>query len=268
MLRPSIFPRPGLRASFDQAVKAAFESQAHGPVLLTRDLRDLPAPAQRYIASSGALGRPRPQSLRIKFDAVMRQKPGAAALPARSDQFNFFADPTRLFFMRARLFGLPVGVFHAYGGGDASMRVRVAGLFNAVDIRGPELFQAETVTYLNDLCLFAPGALVDPRISWKPFDSRSCELSFRNGAVTVRARLFFNDRDELVNFVSDDRLALGADGKLHGFRFSTPIRDYGQHGGLRLPSHGDAVWHYPEGNFVYGSFDLRGFELDPGLPGS
>jgi hypothetical protein len=47
------------------------------------------------------------------------------------------------------------------------MRVKVASILMMVDAKGPEMDQAETVTLFNDLCVFAPGALIDPRIRWQ-----------------------------------------------------------------------------------------------------
>ena len=38
---------------------------------------------------------------------------------------------------------------------------------------------------------------------------------------------------------------------------STPLRDYKMNGGVNIMSYGEAVWHYPDGNFVYGKFHLK-----------
>ena len=97
------------RARFDELVAAEFAAQPLTPaVILTEDdLAPLPIPVQRYVRASGAVGRPRPRNVRIEFDAVMRRKPGDPGMAARSVQYNFFGRPSRLFFMTARMFGLP-----------------------------------------------------------------------------------------------------------------------------------------------------------------
>lgn len=231
-------------------------------ILDARAIRTLPEPVRRYIAYSGALGRPVPWNLRVAFDAVMRRKPGDKGMRAQSVQINFFDPPSRSFFMRARMFGLPVQVLHRYADAEAAMQVRVLGLFNMVDIRSHELFKAECVTVLNDLCCFAPGRLVDPRLRWKALDAHSAEAAFTNQGLTVKARLKFNAAGELVDFVSDDRYALQADGSLKNFRFSTPLTQHRDYGGIRLGGYGDAIYDYPEGPFVYGSFDLKSVEYN------
>src|SRR5690606_32263451 len=105
-------------------------------------------------------GKPVPRNMRIVFEAEMRRKRGGIPLAASSEQYNFLGENTsRFFFMKARQFLVPFRVSHAYSDREAAMTVRVAGLFTPVDIEGEELTRAETVTLLNDLCVFAPGAL-------------------------------------------------------------------------------------------------------------
>jgi hypothetical protein len=262
--------RPSLADEYQALLKAQFALHAAPtPVPLTREaIQSLPAPVRRYIERSGALGRPIPWNVRVEFEAVMRRKPGDGGMRARSEQVNFFDPPSRNFFMRARMFGLPVRVLHRYADAEASMQVRVLGLFDVVDIRSHELFKAECVTVLNDLCCFAPGRLTDPRLAWKGLDERRAEVAFTNQGLTVRAVLHFNEAGDLVNFVSDDRYALQPDGSLKNFRFSTPLSGHRDFGGIRLGGHGDAIYDYPSGPFVYGNFDLKSVEYNVGFQDS
>jgi hypothetical protein len=260
--------RRSLQAGYEEALRAAFEAQPLRPAapLGEADLSHLPAPVQRYLRRAGAVGRPRPQNMRIEFAARMWSKPGAAPMAATSVQYNFLGDPTRLFHMRARMFGLPVQVFHAYAGEQATMRVRVASLVDMVDLSGDELSTGETVTLLNDMCFFAPGALVDPRLLWTPLDERSAAVTFVNGRRRVAATLHFNERDELVDFTSDDRAALLPDGTLRRHRWSTPVDGYREFGGRWVGTHGLAVYAYPEGDFTYGDFTVRSVAWDVAGP--
>ena len=183
--------------SFDslhaEAVAREFERQPLRPAraLEDADLGRLPAPVARYVRASGAIGRPRPQNVRVEFDAVMRRKPGEAGMHARSVQYNFFGRPARLFLMQARMFGLPVRALHRYREEQATFQVRVARLATIVDLAGDGISRAETVTVLNDMSFLAPGALVDERITWRGIDDRSAEAVFENGPLRVAAVLLY-----------------------------------------------------------------------------
>ena len=151
-----------LRARYDQVVAAEFAAQPLTPdaaTLTAADLLGLPDPVRRYIQRSGAVGRPRPQNMRVVMDATMYRKPGAADAARGPCSTRFFGRPTRLFLMEARMFGLPVRALHVYRQETATFTVRVASTVNMVDLRGEEISATETVTVLNDMCLMAPGAL-------------------------------------------------------------------------------------------------------------
>ena len=115
---------------------------------------------------------------------------------------------------------------------------------------------AETVTLFNDMCLLAPGTLIDPGIVWEPVDATTVRARFTHGGQTIAATLQFNTAGELVNFQSDDRARSESDGTFTPRRFSTPVRDYRDFGPVRLMSFGEARWLLPDGEFTYGEFHL------------
>lgn len=256
-----------VRADYQSKVRAAFAAQPAGPapVVTADQLAPLPAAIRGYLAFTGALDKPRPRNMRLAFQAEMWRKPGGSPMDVRTEQYNFFDRPTRLFFLDTSMFALPVAGLHAYGDGNASMLIRAASLFDVVNASGPELAAAETVTALNDLTLYAPGALLDPRIHFEELDERRVRVTFAPGDHRVSAELHFGDQGELVSFVSDDRGALQDDGSFEKQRWSTPVSDYRDVDGRRVPTYGEAIYHTASGDFVYGRFRVTSVAWD--LPG-
>ncbi len=253
-----------LRARHDRVVAAEFATQPmmpRGATLAAEDLTGLPDPVRRYIERSGAVGRPRPQTMRVVMDAAMYSKPGQAPMRARSVQYNSFGRPTRLFLMDARMFGLPVRALHVYRQEQATFTVRVASTVTMVDLSGEAISAAETVTVLNDMCLMAPAALLDPRLSWRSVDDRCAAVTFTNGPHVVTATLMFNDHDELVDFWSDDRPD-SSTGTFVPMRWSTPVTEYRDVDGRHLLHRGSAVYLRQDGPFTYGEFTLRSIQYD------
>lgn len=255
----TLFSRNQSEERFQTSVKQEFENQplCEEEILSDRDMAHLPGPVRKYLAYTGAVGKSKVQNVFIAFDAEMFQKKGAAPMKAHSEQYNFFESYTRIFLMKAGKMGIPFRARHIYSLQQATFVVRVAGLFNAVDIKGEGLTKAETVTVLNDLCLFAPAGLIDNRLSWNEIDALSCGVTFTNGKYVVSAVLHFNEKGELINFVSDDRSALQDDGTLKSARWSTPVGNYREIEGRRIPTYGETIWNYPEGDFTYGKFTLK-----------
>lgn len=240
---------------------------ADEPLLEEAALASLPAPVRRYVERSGAIGRPVVRNFRAVFTGDFRNGLQGAWMQFRSEQYNRIDDPARLFYMRCRMFGLPVEGLHVCRSGAATMRIRIARFFTVADGRGPELDRSESVTLLNDICVLAPGALPAlPNLQWEEQGPLAALARFRHGAHAVTARLSFQPDGDLVNFYSEDR-SLSSDGRtFRPLPWSTPLRDYAMFGGHRLASYGEAVWQMPEGPFSYGRFHLQEIEYNQPRP--
>ena len=222
----------------------------------------LPACVQKYLNYTGAIGKSKPQNMCIEFDAEMYRKPGDKPMKSKSLQYNFYGNYSRLFLMKASKMGIPFRALHIYKNEQAIFQVKVAELFKVVDVSGEELTKAETVTLLNDMCIFAPECLVDNRLAWKEIDSLSAKVTLTNGNYVVSAMLYFNEVGELINFVSDDRSAIQDDGTMKSEQWSTPVSDYKEFDGRKIPTEGKTIWHYPEGEFTYGVFTLKSIKYN------
>ena len=256
-----------LRAQFERDVSDGLRRTASMPLLRDADIAALPSVVQRYIRVSGAIGQPRVQNFRAHFQGRIRSGPAARWMVFTGQQYNFFDAPSRLFYMDATMFGIPLKVLHRFVGPSATMRVKLVALVPLVNARGPIMDKAETVTLFNDLCVFAPGALMSPNISWREIDAHTVNATFTNLAHTVSAVLSFNGAGELIDFVADGRGAVSADGKSFvEMRWSTPLRDYRGFGVHRMASHGDGVWHAPAGDYSYVEFDIDDLEFNVSTP--
>ena len=215
-------------------------------LLTDADIALLPAPVQKYIRFTGAVNKPKVKNMKIAFDGEMRDK-GKDFFKFNSVQYNFFDDPARLFFMKAKMCGTIVPGYHCYQNATATMQVKLLGLFNLVNVKGKEMSKAETVTVFNDMCLMAPATLIDKRIEWTQIDSLSAKATFTNGVSKITAILYFNEQGQLINFISDDRYVIG---DMKQYRFSTPVKEYTQMNGRNIWKYGETIWHYPDGEFV------------------
>ncbi|MEO8905213.1 MAG: DUF6544 family protein [Polyangiaceae bacterium] len=251
------------RAEFERDIARGLRRSVANPPLTEADIAQLPAVVQRYIRLNGALGQPRVQNFHARFHGQIRSGPDARWMSFTGQQYNFYDQPSRLFLMSGSLFGVPFQAFHRFIGPSATMRVKLASAVTMVDAKGPQMDEAETVTLFNDLCVFAPGALVDPRIQWQVLGPQTVRASFTNLSHTIRALLSFNDRGELADFAADGRGAASADGKsFTQMRWSTPLAEYREFGAHRVMTRGEGIWHAPAGNYPYLRFELDEIEYN------
>ena len=228
------------------------------PILTQADLAPLPEPVQQYLVYTGAVGKPVVKSFKIEFKGQIRQNDTAAWMPFSSEQYNFLEASTRLFFMKATMKGLPVAGFHSFTNGRAFMDIRLLSLISVQYAEGPEMDTSETVTFFNDMCCLMPATLIDKRIQWTEVDGNKVKAVFTNNGISISAWLHFNDEGQLINFISDDRYAYQEDGSMRKFKWSTPLRDYREVNGYKVATSASLVYAYPEGDFTYGMFELKG----------
>lgn len=242
----------------DVAVRLGTSSKIEKILLTDKDIEYLPAPVQKYLRYAGVINKEKVNNVKIVFDVEMREK-GKDWFKATSVQYNFFDEPTRLFYMQAKMFGMTVPGYHRYVEAKATMDIRLFGLFSIVKQSGDIMNKTETVTLFNDMCLMVPATLIDKRIQWEPIDSLTTKAVFVNKGIIISAILYFNEAGQLINFSSDDRTAIS---DMKQYRFSTPIAGYKNIYGINVMSRGEAVWHYPDGDFIYGKFNLKNIKYN------
>jgi hypothetical protein len=245
------------RSLYNQEVVTGLREHSQQPRLLTKaDTAHLPPVVQRYLVFVCAMDKPQVLNYRLRFSGALRNGPDDKWMPMTAYQQSFATPPARLFLVESSMFGIPFNAFHRYVGPEATFRVRLASLLTVVDAHGAEMNKSETVTLLNDMFLLAPATLIDRNITWEEIDLQTVSATFTNAGNTVSAVVTFDSSGALINFVSDDR-SRTTDGKTYQqLRWSTPVSDWRDFDGRKLPVKGEALWTLPGGEFAYGRFEL------------
>jgi hypothetical protein len=231
-------------------------------LLLDSDIQHLPQVVQKYLRYVGAVGQEKVVNAGICFEGRIRSKKEDGWMKLQSEQYNFFDNPTRAFYIKASKMGIPVTGLHLYKDETAIMVIKLAGLFTIADAKGPEMDQGETVTLFNDMCLMAPATLIDKNILWETIDPLTVRAKYINGKLSITANLFFNKAGELINFISNDRFET-VDGKTYNnYPWSTPVKGYREYKGRMLPTSAETIYHKPDGEFCYGEFIIKEVEYN------
>jgi hypothetical protein len=108
----------------------------------------------------------------------------------------------------------------------------------------------------------APATLIDNRIEWLELARNKVKATFTNNGIKVTATLYFNEKGELVNFVSEDRFAIGENNSVSRHTWSTPLREYKHIHDYKLASYAETIYTYPSGDFTYATFTLKNIEYN------
>ena len=213
----------------------------------------LPEPVQRWLYFSGVVGKPKVLAVRLKQEGRFRQTPQQEWMPFTAEEYYITALPA--FIWKADIKAGPLFRISArdrLDGAEGNMLIRLLSLFTIADAYGEEINRGSLMRYLDEIIWF-PSAAVSEHILWEPVDDDSAQATISYGGLSVTARFFFDEAGRVVNIVTERYRDEG--GRFSAERWSTPILEYGEFDGLRLPVRGKAVWHLQNGDFEY--FDAR-----------
>lgn len=248
----------------EKEVQELFESQEAGePEAITEeDLKGLPEPVQRHLRYAGVVDRKKVKSVRLKQEGRFRQGEDGSWMSFEAEQYYTTEQPG--FIWKTDMNFLPlVSVVgrDKYYSGEGNMLIKLPPFIKIADARGDDIDQGTLVRYMNEIMWF-PTAYLSDYISWEPIDSASARAIMTDHGTTVSAVLYFDEKGRLVDFVADRYYAGGDETTLE--TWTTPIKEYGEMEGLRIPVKGEGVWELDSGSFAY--IELEVTELEYGVP--
>lgn len=216
-------------------------------IITEEDLDDLPPVVRRYFRFSQVIGKPKIESFGFVMRGRIRQSEDAKWMAMVSRQYNLLSDPARIYYVKGT--GTPMSGVDSYLSGKGRMQIKLFNLVSIANVGGPEMDESGLVTFLNDL-MFCPPAYFSVPVEWEQIDENHAVISLTDEGITVSATVSFGKDGRIVNWESDDRFA-EVDGEQRPDKWSTPIEEYGEVDGLRIPVSGRGVHNFDGNPYTY-----------------
>jgi len=211
------------------------------------DLKRLPEPVQKYLRYTQVVGKEKAMTVRLRQNGFFRQKVGQKWAPLEAEQYYTTDPPAFIWFGRIMMASfLSVAARDMYFEGKGNMLIKVLSRLTVADAKGKDMDEASLMRFLNEMMWF-PSAYLNEYIQWESIDAKSAKAIIHNGGVNASAVLYFNDLGELRNFKGERFCSIT--GKRESW--STPMSEYKEINGLRLPVKGEGVWNLQSGDFSY-----------------
>lgn len=213
------------------------------------DLEGLPICVQKWLENSRVIGKERIRTVRLRQKAVMRMKEGQPWMPTEVEQYFTVDEPG--FIWKAKIKAAPI--LHIVGrdkyyDGKGNMLIKILSFITVADARGKELDQGTLLRYLAESVWF-PTAALSSYIEWEEIDLNSARATMSYRGITASGVFMFNEKGEVINFVAERYMELN--GQYVMETWSTPMKDYKEFNGIRIPTKGEAIWHLETGDFIW-----------------
>lgn len=244
-----------------QEVQALFSGyKAHsGRIVTQEDLVGLPQNVQKWLEYSQVIGK-EIHTVRLKQKAEMRTKPDQPWLATQAEQY-FSADKPG-FIWNAKIQFAPL--IHLVGrdkyvDGNGHMLIKLMSLFAVADAKGPEINQGTLLRYLVETVWFPTAALND-FITWEEINTESAKAIISYGGVTASGVFTFNELGEVISFEGERYME--QDGKYSLESWLTPMGNYKEFDGIRIPSSGEIIWRLDTGDFNWFHWEIEDVEYN------
>lgn len=229
-------------------------------VVTEADIEGLPEPVQRWLKYSQIIGKERILSIRLKQKGFFRQKKDKNWMPFKAEEYYTTDSPAFIWYtiMKAAPF-LSITGRDMYYEGKGNMLIKLLSLITIANATGNEINQGTLLRFLNEIMWFPTAALND-YIKWDPIDSKSAKATMSYKDVTASAVFYFNEQGEFTNMIAERYMDI--DGQFSLEKWSTPISEYGEFNGIRIPIKGEAVWHLKSGDFSYIRLEITDIEYN------
>lgn len=221
-------------------------------VFIDNDFSHLPIAIQKYIENCGYIGTPKMSYLKMEYYNVdFSQGRNGPALTIDYTQYNFINAPCRMALIDSSMFGIPFEGYDYYQNGTGGMKGVIAKAITLFDQTGADMDKACLATFLAE-SLFAPTVLLQEYITFEEISDFEVRATITYGGQTASGIFTFNEQYEMISFTTNDRAATGTDGNIEYIPWSALCSDYQvSENGIKYPTKFQAVWNYPDGDFVY-----------------
>ena len=192
------------------------------------------------------------RSLKMEYHNVdFSQGKDRPALTIDYTQYNFINEPCRMALIDSSMFGIPFEGYDYYQNGTGGMKGVIAKAITLFDQTGADMDKACLATFLAE-SLFAPTVLLQDYITFEEISDFEVRATINYKGQTASGIFTFNEQYEMISFTTNDRAAQGTDGNIEYIPWSAICNDYQRsRNGIKYPTNFQAVWNYPDGDFVY-----------------
>jgi hypothetical protein len=233
-------------------------------VITESDLAGLPPPVQHWLRYAGVIGKPIPRTVRLRQRGYFRRDRADGWNPFVAEQYYSTVPPGLLWFvtMRASTW-IRVTGRDAYRNGHGSMVIKFWSIVPIANAGGKEIDQGASLRFLNEIMWF-PAAALQNYIRWEIVDGSHARATLTNGSQDVSAVFEFDPQGKIVTMSADRYMSNGKSFSLE--KWSTPILEYGEMNGLRIPIRGKGVWSLKDGDFTYIHLEVVEIQYDATEP--
>lgn len=246
--------------SFDRMVKKEVDellNDCHisNHTISENDLIQLPEIVQKWLKTSGVIGKKDMYAVRLQQKGEMRTKPNSNWMPFEATQYVNPKNPA--FSWHTNVKAMPMISMvgrDKLQNGEGEMLIKLAGIIPVVNEGENQKINSGTMLrFLSEMCWF-PSAVLNDYITWESIDKTTAKATFTHHSQEVSGIFYFTPKGDLIAFEADRYYGGGNDAKLEKWRIE--MTSYKPFDGVRIPNKANVIWKLAAGDFHWLSLEI------------
>ncbi len=227
----------------------------------TQMFAGMPGIVQKWLSTSGIVGKDSSQFVRLKQKGQMRTKAKGNWMPFTATQYFTVDEPQ--FVWKAKVKMMPFVTMYGRDKltkGKAEMTIKLAALVNLVNARANyKLNSATMIRYLAEISWF-PAAALSNYIKWESIDATSVKATMSYSGIIVSGIMHFKESGDLVCFEAERYMGDGKNASLE--KWCVEVDDYKTFHGIRIPYKNKVTWKLKSGDFTWATIEVTDIEYN------
>ncbi|HSL88547.1 MAG TPA: DUF6544 family protein, partial [Ignavibacteriaceae bacterium] len=243
--------------SVDLEISEMLSAAVDKKEILTEDnVTYLPSIVQKWLKNSGAVGKEKISSVRLKQKGQMKMKPDQEKW-YEANAVQYFTVDNPAFIWKVKVEMMPLVYFTGrdmFKDGKGSMIIKILSLINIVnDSDNEKLNQGTLQRYLGEIIWF-PTAAVSPYIKWEEVDSLTAKATMTYKGTIGSAVFTFNQNGDFEKFSAMRYMGTEEDSQLKEWVIT--LNEYAVYDGINIPVNGEATWKLDDGDFTWYKLEI------------
>lgn len=227
--------------------------------ITNEQIRLLPPAVQKWLQSSGVVGRPAIKQLYLQQRGEMKNKPDGEWIPFEAEQYFTTDPPSFSWKTKIRPSGfLFITGRDKYEHGKGNMLIKAYGLFTVADSKGSQTDQGTLLRYLAEICWF-PTAALSEYIKWEVIDDNTAKATMSYGGVTASGIFYFKENGDVEKFEADRYYINNNHSSLE--KWQVTCIDHKTMNGIRIPVKNNVTWKLKEGDFKWLELEITNIQF-------
>jgi len=214
------------------------------------EITNLPVPVQKWLLTSGVIGKEKIQMGRIEQKAYLKMKPEQAnAYPATAVQYTTLDIPAFVWMV-----DVPMNSLMNFKGRDkfaegrGEMLIKMNALIPVVNEHGEKLNEGSLQRYLGEMVWF-PSLAASPYIQWESIDELTAKATMSYKGTSGSGTFYFNEAGDFTKFIALRYKDNTPEAKR--YEWILTVDEYRVFQGIKVPSRMKATWKLETGDWTW-----------------